>query len=74
MKIQLFSNEVDWGHVILSVLLVIAVVSRFRTSHHKKFSISFTLRREKDDVTSTEDKNDMGSQHDSDEGDEIIPP
>ena len=74
MKIHLFSNEVDWGHVILAVLLVIAVVSRFRTSHHKRFSISFTLRREKDDLTSTEDKNVIEQQHDDGEGDEIIPP
>lgn len=74
MKINLLLiHEVDWLHVVLAVALVIAVVSRFRTTHHRRFTISFTMKREKDDASSTEGKNVTEQQHDLDEGDEIIP-
>jgi hypothetical protein len=56
MKIALFSGDIDWLHIALAVLLVVALISRFRTSHHKRFIISFTMKREKDDLTSTDER------------------
>jgi hypothetical protein len=66
-------SDLDWGHVVLLALLITSVAAHFRTSRRKRFSLTFTLRRDHDDTISTE-RNVTRQQHESDEGDEIIPP
>jgi hypothetical protein len=45
-------RDLDWGHVVLLVLLIASLIAHFRTSRRKRFSMTFTLKREHDDSIS----------------------
>jgi hypothetical protein len=66
-------GNLDWGHVVLLALLIASLAAHFRTSRRRRFSMTFTLKRDNTNDISSE-KNVTQQQHDSDEGDEIIRP
>jgi hypothetical protein len=52
----------------------VVVATKLRTSHKRRFGLTVIIKREGLDATETIRSTDTRQQHESDEGDEIIPP
>jgi hypothetical protein len=67
-------DAIDWGHVVLGALLIVVAATKLRTSHRRRFGLTVVIKREGLDDVETQRSTDTRQQHESDEGDEIIPP
>jgi hypothetical protein len=63
--VHLAKPDLDWLHVILAALLIVVILVKLRTSHRRKFGLTFTIERTTLDTAETEQKReeDSGGHH-----------
>jgi hypothetical protein len=55
--------DLDWLHVVLAALLIVVILVKLRTSHRRKFGLTFTIERTTLDTAETEQKRENSGGH-----------
>jgi hypothetical protein len=55
--------DLDWLHVVLAALLIVVILVKLRTSHRRRFGLTFTIERTTLDTAETEQKRENSGGH-----------
>lgn len=55
-------SDVDVGHIVLVIIIVVLVVAKLRTSHKRRFGLTIIIRRDTLDTAETSEKTDTEPQ------------